>query len=253
MILYFSGTGNSRYIAELLAEKTKDNILSLNQLIKHNKNEITSDKPWVFICPTYAWRPPKVVFDFIKNSAFIGSKKVYFLLTCGVNTLNSIHYIRKCCEEKKWELLGFLEFIMPDNYIVLSGGKYSNEKIKEQLVLAEEKINQFADTISFGNSLPVFRKNGGIIGKLVSGPINHLFYRFLIDGKGFYATSACVECKKCVAICPLNNIEMDSNKPYWNNNCTHCMACIGHCPTGAIEYKNRTQGKERYFLKERVR
>ena len=38
MILYFSGTGNSRYIAELLAEKTKDNILSLNQLIKHNKN-----------------------------------------------------------------------------------------------------------------------------------------------------------------------------------------------------------------------
>lgn len=45
--------------------KTKDNILSLNQLIKHNKNEIT-DKPWVFICPTYAWRPLKLFSILLK-------------------------------------------------------------------------------------------------------------------------------------------------------------------------------------------
>jgi epoxyqueuosine reductase QueG len=41
---------------------------------------------------------------------------------------------------------------------------------------------------------------------------------------------------------------MKEDKPSWQNNCTHCMACISGCPTLAIEYKNKTQGKPRYYL-----
>ncbi|MDU1855461.1 MAG: flavodoxin, partial [Clostridium baratii] len=32
-------------------------------------------------------------------------------------------------------------------------------------------------------------------------------------------------------------------------NCTHCMACICGCPVQAIEYKNKTKGRNRYYLK----
>jgi MinD superfamily P-loop ATPase len=31
------------------------------------------------------------------------------------------------------------------------------------------------------------------------------------------------------------------------------MACICGCPKTAIEYKNKTQGKERYYLQEKYK
>ena len=41
---------------------------------------------------------------------------------------------------------------------------------------------------------------------------------------------------------------LQSGKPQWGDNCTRCTACINGCPQGAIEYKNKTQGKERYYF-----
>ncbi|MBS5951111.1 MAG: EFR1 family ferrodoxin, partial [Clostridium sp.] len=55
-------------------------------------------------------------------------------------------------------------------------------------------------------------------------------------------------CGKCVKLCPLNNIELVKGKPKWGEKCTHCMACISRCPKEAIEYKNKTKGRNRYYL-----
>lgn len=38
MILYFSGTGNSRYLAEVLSKETINQIISLNQLLRQQKS-----------------------------------------------------------------------------------------------------------------------------------------------------------------------------------------------------------------------
>ena len=54
----------------------------------------------------------------------------------------------------------------------------------------------------------------------------------------------------CVKLCPLNNVEMDGSRPAWGKRCTHCMACICGCPHEAIEYKNKTQGRRRYYLQD---
>ena len=59
MILYFSGTGNSRYVAEKISKITDDSVISINEILKsRNKDIIESEKPFVFVCPTYAWRIP---------------------------------------------------------------------------------------------------------------------------------------------------------------------------------------------------
>ena len=73
MILYFTGTGNSRHIARLISKEIDDEIISINELIKSgSNNEIRSDKPFVIIAPTYAWRIPMVVEKFIKNTNLSG-------------------------------------------------------------------------------------------------------------------------------------------------------------------------------------
>ena len=40
MILYFSATGNSKYCAEFLASRTDDEIVSINDMMKHNVSSL---------------------------------------------------------------------------------------------------------------------------------------------------------------------------------------------------------------------
>ena len=62
MILYFTGTGNSRYIAEKIAKETEDKIININDKIKQKDNSfIKTDGRLIFVVPTYAWRIPVIV------------------------------------------------------------------------------------------------------------------------------------------------------------------------------------------------
>ena len=100
MVLYFSGTGNSRYAAKLIAKTIDDDFVSINDYIKKGEPpELLSDKPYVFVCPAYAWRLPRVVERFIKDAVFNGSRKAYFVMTCGSETGNAAFYAEKLCRE----------------------------------------------------------------------------------------------------------------------------------------------------------
>jgi flavodoxin/NAD-dependent dihydropyrimidine dehydrogenase PreA subunit len=250
MILYFSATGNSRYIAERIAGETNDETVSINQLMKQNRKEdlISEKKPFVFVCPTYAWRLPRVVEDFIRETAFKGSSKVYFVMTCGGETANAIGHVKKLCKYKGWELQGFAEVVMPDNYIIMFPG-IDKAKAKNIIDKAEPLINRISEDIHKGNHFSVTPQIG-VVGKLESsGVMNSIFYTVLVHAKGFHVNETeCVSCGKCAELCPLNNISLTGGKPEWGNHCTHCMACLHRCPTEAIEYKKKTQGKPRYLF-----
>ncbi len=249
MILYFSGTGNSRYIAERIARETNDEIVSLNLLMKQNvKDDLISEtQPLVFVCPTYAWRLPRVVDDYLRKATFKGSCKVYFIMTCGGEIANAIHYVKKLCQYKGWDLQGFAEVMMPDNYIILFPGS-DNATTKNIIEGAEPLINRISEDIHNGNRFFIMAQKG-IVGQLESGIVNSIFYKLFVHAKGFHVTETkCVRCDKCAKSCPLNNIILTEGKPVWGNRCTHCMACINGCPTEAIEYKKKTQSKPRYFL-----
>ena len=63
MVLYFSGTGNSQFAALRLAEGIGDDeVVSINRHLKEGKHAaLRSERPLVFVAPTYCWRMPKVV------------------------------------------------------------------------------------------------------------------------------------------------------------------------------------------------
>lgn len=249
MILYFSATGNSRYIAERIARDTNDETVSLNLLMKQNKKEvlISEEKPLVFVCPTYAWRLPRVVEDYIRETVFKGSNKVYFVMTCGGESAGAIQYVEKLCQYKGWDLRGFAEVVMPDNYIMMFPA-IDEVTIKNIINKAEPVINRISADIRSGNQFSILAQKG-IIGRLESGPVNGMFYKLFVHAKGFHVNeSKCISCGKCAELCPLNNITLNSGKPVWGNQCTHCVACLHRCPAEAIDYKKKTQNKSRYFL-----
>ncbi len=244
MILYFTGTGNSAYVAHAIAKITGDDVLSLNERLKKGSKEVISSKqPLVFVVPTYAWRIPRVVSDFITQTQFDGNRKAYFVLTCGESYGTAEQYIRNLCKEKGFQFMGCAPVVMPDNYIVMYAAP-SKEKALEIIQKAESSIEDISKNIKVKASLPSQKIT--IKGRFLSGIINPLFYKFFVKAKGFYVTNSCTSCGYCEHACPLNNIKLVDRKPVWGKECTHCLACICGCPTKAIEYGKNSNERERY-------
>ena len=69
MILYFSGTGNSEHAAEKIGQETEDEVLNLFERLKNKDySRITSSRPWVVVTPTYAWRIPRILEEWLKRT-----------------------------------------------------------------------------------------------------------------------------------------------------------------------------------------
>lgn len=248
MILYFSGTGNSEYVAKRVGKEIGDEVINLFEKIQnHDFSEIHTERPLVMVAPTYAWRIPRIVQSWIENTSFTGNRKVYFILTCGGNIGNAGKYLAKLCKKKKMDYCGCMGITMPENYIALFSTPTQEEafQIIEQ---AEPVIDQAICRINDGTVFP--EMNITFKDRLNSGIINVLFYPLFVHSKKFYATGACVSCGKCVSVCSLNNVRIKGEKPVWGNSCTHCMACICHCPKEAIEYGKHSEGLPRYICKK---
>ena len=244
MIFYFSGTGNSKYIATRLSEMLHQDLISINEKIKNNDTHpISTDEKLIFVTPPYGWRLPKIVNDWITAVNFTNGKKVWFILDCGDSIANAGKYNKKLCDKKNLEYKGTFQIIMPENYIALFNAP-ENQQAKEIILKAEPLIDKASEIIAEGNNFPSVSNN--LANMFLSDIINPFFYSTIIKAKPFYVTDKCVGCGKCASLCPLNNITIQNNKPSWSNKCTHCMSCICYCPTQAIEYGNSAKNKVRY-------
>ena len=73
MILYFSASGNSRFIAEHAAALLEDEACSLNARIRLDQHDpLESARPHVLVCPTYAWRIPRIVEEHLCHTELKG-------------------------------------------------------------------------------------------------------------------------------------------------------------------------------------
>lgn len=244
MIVYFTGTGNSRYCAQLLADKLEDEIIDSRPFMKSGiAAELISEKPWVFVGPVYAWQMAHVFVDFIRAGSFFGSSDAYFVITCGGDIGGAGEYMKALCEEKGFNYKGTHGAVMPENYVAMFSVP-DEEKSRRIVNIAAKRLEKRAELIKAGECFPADK--GGIKNKFLSGPVNKGFYKGFVNDKKFYTTDKCVSCGKCARLCPLNNICLSEGKVLWGGNCTHCMACICYCPTGAIEYGKASIGKRRY-------
>ncbi len=244
MIIYFTGTGNSRYLAESISKQINDDMIDATKLIKNGKSpSFNSEKPYIFVAPVYAWRLPRIFEKWMRKCKFEGNQRAYFIMNCGDSIGAAEKYIEKLAVQMNFEYMGTAEVVMPENYIVMFSAP-AKEEDKEIISKADKQTEELCRQISDGEKLD--RVKVTFAGRLCSGIVNSCFYTFYIGAGKFYATDACISCGRCVESCMLNNITLNEGKPVWGKACTHCMACISKCPTEAIEYGRNTKGKRRY-------
>lgn len=244
MIVYYTGTGNSRYVAEMLADLVGDEVVSANEYIKSGKTAVLeSEKPYVFVSPVYVSAPARIFMDFIRKAELKGNKKVYFIMTCAGGMGGSPEYCRRLSAEKEFEYMGTMQIQMPQNYLV-----YFTTKEKEEndavIAAAEPEIEKLAYFIEKAEAFPDsgMKKWEYISTEMILG----MYYKWFMGTKKFAVSDECVSCGKCASVCPLNNIVLTDGKPVWGADCTHCMACINSCAKKAIEYGKASVGKPRY-------
>lgn len=244
MILYFSGTGNSAYTAERIGKEIGDEVQNLFEKLRGKDfSGMSSERPWVVATPTYAWRIPRILQEWLEKTELSGSRDIYFVMTCGDSIGNAGKYLRPLCARKGMNYRGCFQVVMPENYIALFRTPSEEEALKI-IGQAEKSIDQAASVIQREEAFP--EPAITLEDRLNSGLVNDVFYPLLVHAKKFYVTDACISCGVCERVCPLNNVRLENGRPVWGKNCTHCMACICRCPKEAVEYGRHSKGLPRY-------
>ena len=247
MIFCFSGTGNSRYIARRIAEATQDITVDLNHKIKERDySPLQTGRDIIVVAPTYAWRIPHIVSEWLEKTELSGAERVWFVMDCGSEIGNAAKYNRRLVAQKQLRYMGTAQIIMPENYIAMFNAPQTAEA-KKIVEKAEPDIVRTIEAIQAGQEFHAPRNN--LYDQAMSGLVNPIFYRVIVKSAAFRAKDTCTTCGQCVKNCPLNNIKLGADgKPLWGGDCTHCMACICYCPAEAIEYGKKSIGKPRYHF-----
>jgi NAD-dependent dihydropyrimidine dehydrogenase PreA subunit len=237
MIFYFSGTGNSRWVARQLAVATEDcavDILSLKEL-----PDLTEEKRLGFVFPIYAWGAAQPMQDFLRRlpetPAF-----TYGVCTCGANAGEAMKRLSR-------PLDSCYSIVMPSNYIV--GADVEEERvIRRKIVDAGAEIRKIAGEVL--QEKKVYRVEEGLAPHLRSAFICKAFNRFARSTAKFYADDRCVGCGQCEDDCPVSSIHLENGKPVWGKECLQCLRCINACPQEAIQYGKATEQRGRYTIEK---
>ena len=246
MILYFSGTGNSRYAAQRMAEALGEPLLCMNDRIKAGDTAPIETGPrLIVVTPTYAWRIPRIVEDWLLRTELVGARQAWFVMTCGSEIGNAAKYNRALCQARGIAYMGTAQLVMPENYIAMFNAPQP-EEARQIVARAQPDIDRAIAAVRDGNAFPPPRDN--LYDRLMSGPVNPIFYACIVKAKAFTVSDACTGCGQCARRCPTNSITIRDGRPVWGQDCTHCMACICYCPAEAIEYGKKSLGKPRYHF-----
>lgn len=253
MIFYFSGTGNSRWVAEQLAARLDDRLIAIGDAVVGQRfsYELAEGESLGFVFPTYSWGPAPVVVDFMKRMEIRGyydNTFVYMVTTCG----DDVGLTVELWQEALGEIKGCAAYSvqMPNTYILLPGFDVDSTEVEEQKKHAAVKqVETIAHHLKrHRHAVDVVEGSWAWVKSRVVYP---WFRRYSMTDKKFVVDAdKCTRCGACVNNCPMKNISLQAGEtPKWHGNCAMCLGCIHRCPTRAIDYGRATRKKGRYHFK----
>ncbi|MCP3943797.1 MAG: hypothetical protein GY710_20280 [Desulfobacteraceae bacterium] len=251
---YYSGAGNTEFIAKRMAKSFEDNFCSIHitRVTADNIKTTIEDFDILGIgFPIYFRDAPELIYDLVRNLDG-KSKSIFFFATKGLYSGNAVKNIMAFSITQNFQPIGSIEFFMPGtDFLTLFAKKSSHtEKLLKRIHSRDidNKIKNFAARIQ--NSLPAkipYKKwytffDEYTVKKLERMYDNH--HKNYIDQ--FYSNpEICIECMACTRGCPRNNITFDGHIKF-GTNCDVCFRCINHCPPESIQIGNITKGNARY-------
>lgn len=265
-IYYFSGTGNSLYVAKELQARIPDsNLISIVSVL-NGSNKNNGDKKTVaatigFVFPSHGLTIPIPVKKFLKSLDLISSEYVFAIATRGGTVFRGFMAIDKILNKrgKKLDATFIINMGMNDpklkSFTVLTNKeiKVIEIKVQKKLEVIQNIItNQetFHDNTS-GVTFSRFNSINYILERLIPFTLHHMATKVK---KYFYTDTKCNGCGTCEKVCLSQKITIVNDRPVWQKEigCYFCYTCLNYCPTQAIQIyskfymKSFTEEKGRY-------
>ncbi|WP_024955104.1 EFR1 family ferrodoxin [Sulfurospirillum arcachonense] len=252
-IFYYSGAGNTKFVAKKITNSFKKTHNVVSTKIKSNLLESTVDDDFDVLgigFPIYFRNAPELVGEFLKTLDG-KSRKVFFFCTKGLYSGNAIKKIMELSIKQNFIPSRYIEFYMPGTDALLLLAKKGSllEKFFKSIYSRniEVKIEKFTSNIVNSNTNIPNKKWYTFLDNLI---VKNFEKKWTDQNKKlipqFYSKKdICIGCMKCVKDCPRNNIFYDQHIQF-GLNCDTCFYCIHNCPVEAIQIGDITENTVRY-------
>ena len=245
MILYFSATGNSLFVARQLAKQLKESLLPLTEAIQQ---DLTAEKRIGLVFPTYDFNLPPALPEMVSRLKISPQSYVFTVVTCGSMAGNCIWTLRRLLRKKGIELAYSNKVSVPDNSALAFGrnpnkqlGKFEHVPARMKQIIRELQAESHTLHYSWFSLL------SWLLGRpaVTRGMIHFLGPKVNAD--------KCIGCNKCVRVCPMKNITLTNQKAFFGDHCTVCLACVHACPQQAISTNGQETRKERQYRNPQIK
>jgi ferredoxin len=264
LILYFSGTGNTEYVAHYVASRLGQNLpadgleIELRSIEKGPAEQVTSHDLLLVGFPVYACEAPELVQQYIVRLPPGDERGAFVLCTKGAYAGGAVVRNLQRLAARGYTPLGGGSVLMPgtDGLALISKdsrlARKALEKDYDQLRDADRLIGQIDAALS---QLLTGRRIDSLRPSLPPGlrraPSDRL-WAFLYEAASkwmrprLHADPRCEGCGLCAQICPVQNVELQGGHPRFGEHCALCMRCIHACPQEAIQIGKVTVDKFRW-------
>jgi NAD-dependent dihydropyrimidine dehydrogenase PreA subunit/flavodoxin len=247
MILYFSATGNCKYVAEKIAKALSDKAFSIEDVPP--SLGLAPEESLGIVTPTNWWELPILIREFLEKLTIEGEHYIFLIATYGTTPGCCGEDARRVLKKRGIILNASFSVKMPDNWTPIFDLS-DPKKVAEQNEAAEESIEKLIPRIHRKEQGNHTERRAPYFVRLFTDPLLNSERRT----KNFYVEDTCIGCGLCARRCPVQAIEIKNKKPVWvKDQCALCLRCLHHCPKFAIQYGNGKTKKHGQYLNPHVK
>ena len=207
MIVYYTGTGNSRYVAQRFAAALGDDLITANEYIKNDTPPACIPTGRGYSSHRRTAGRSRIFVDFLRRGRFTGSRKAYFVMTCGSGSATPAAASRRCARTSGLITRACCRSSCPENYVAMFYVPGAEESA-QIITAAQPSIDRGIACVQRGAPFPAPKV--GPIDRFKTGPVNTIFYKCFVKSGPFTVSDACIGCGKCALSCPVNGIDLVS-------------------------------------------
>lgn len=242
MVFYFTGTGNSLYVARQM----EDHPVSIPQALHRKELEITDDAIGI-VSPVYGHEVPGMVKEFLERARF-HTDYFYMILTYGNRHGGAAELAKQLCDACGIAVSYINVIQMVDNWLPsfdMEEQKKIDKKVEEHIAAISEDVKARRRMISevTDTDRDAHRQFLSRMSQMPADAWQHLIR----------VTDGCVGCGICEKVCPSASIRViDKKAVHMPGNCQICLACVHACPAKAIGLTIPEKNPEARYRNEHV-